>query len=555
MQRHQTNTVQLPNHSPITRTDYKVAIYCRLSKDDGKITDSSSIQTQRDMLTRYVREQGWITSDYYVDDGYSGLTFERPDFMRMIADIESGKIDLVITKDLSRLGRNYLETGVYIEVLFPEKGVRYIALNDGVDTLNNINTDITPFKNILNEMYAKDLSRKIKSARRARFAEGQLICPTAPYGYKKAPDDHHRLVIDEPAAKVVRRIFALALSGMGVNRIRKVLTEEGVTRPGAYQKDGSNYDRFFAGDEEKRTAWINNSIREILRSPVYAGHIAGFKRVVPSMKSKKSYAVKPEDWAVVRNTHEPIIDQESFDLVQKLITSRRRGESEWGENVFAGLLKCADCGYSMCRNTAHRVRKEDPLANLGYSCSHYTMFGKEHCSYHWLEARSLYDAVLADIRQHARQAVKNGEALARQIMERKNSRQKVDSIEQSRELKKSRTRLTVLDGLFQRLYEDRASGAISERNYRLLADKYEVEQHELENRIGDAEKTLKDSQQTASDVRAWVNAIQQYIDTMELSAPMLHELIEKITVGERKLENGEQTQAITIFYRFVGNIS
>jgi hypothetical protein len=183
------------------------------------------------------------------------------------------------------------------------------------------------------------------------------------------------------------------------------------------------------------------------------------------------------------------------------------------------------------------------------------MFGKEHCSYHWLEARSLYDAVLADIRFHARQAVKNGVALARQIMERKNSRQKVDSVEQSRELKKSRTRITELDGLFQRLYEDRASGAISERNYRLLADKYEVEQHELENRIGDVEKMLKDSQQTASDVRAWVNAIQQYIDTMELSAPMLHELIEKITVGERKLENGEQTQAITIYYRFVGNIS
>jgi DNA invertase Pin-like site-specific DNA recombinase len=546
MQRHQTNTVQLPNQSHITRTDYRVAIYCRLSKDDGKITDSSSIQTQRDMLTRYVREQGWIISDYYVDDGYSGLTFERPDFKRMIADIENGKVDLVITKDLSRLGRNYLETGVYIEVFFPDRGVRYIALNDGVDTLNNVNTDITPFKNILNEMYAKDLSRKVKSARRARFAEGQYINPAAPFGYRKDPNDYHRLV---------RRIFELALSGIGINRIRKVLTEEGVFRPGAYQKDGANYDRFFVGHEEMRSVWSCSSVRGILRNPVYAGHIAGFKRVIPSMKSKKSYAVKPEDWPIVRNTHEPIVDQESFDLVQKLITSRRRVESEWGENIFAGLLKCADCGYSMCRNTAHRTKKEDPLANLGYSCSHYTMFGKEHCSYHWLEARSLYDAVLADIRFHARQAVKNGVALARQIMERKNSRQKVDSVEQSRELKKSRTRITELDGLFQRLYEDRASGAISERNYRLLADKYEVEQHELENRIGDVEKMLKDSQQTASDVRAWVNAIQQYIDTMELSAPMLHELIEKITVGERKLENGEQTQAITIYYRFVGNIS
>jgi len=556
MQRHQTNTViQLPRHSTIARTDYKVAIYCRLSKDDGKVTDSSSIQTQRDMLTRYVREQGWIISDYYVDDGYSGLTFERPDFKRMIADIENGKIDLVITKDLSRLGRNYLETGVYIEVFFPEHGIRYIALNDGVDTLSNANMDITPFKNILNEMYAKDLSRKVKSARRARFAEGQYISSTAPYGYKKDPNDHHRLIVDESAAKAVRRIFALALSGMGVDKIRKALTEEGVIRPGACQRDGNNYDRFFIGHEEKRTVWISNSVRDILRNPVYAGHIAAFKRVVPSMKSKRSHAVKPEDWSIVRNTHEPLIDQESFDLVQMLITSRRSGESKWGENIFSRLLKCADCGFNMRRLAAHRARMDDPLANLGYCCNRYARCGKEQCSYHWLEARDLYDAVLADIRLHARQAMKDGDEFAKQIMERKSSKRKVDSTEKSRELKKARLRLSELDGLFQRLYEDRASGAISERNYRLLADKYESEQHELEKRIGDAEQTLKDSQQTVSDVRTWVNAIQQYIDTMELSAPMLHELIEKITVGERKLDNGEQTQAITIYYRFVGNIS
>jgi DNA invertase Pin-like site-specific DNA recombinase len=199
--------VTLSGYSQSCKKDYTVAIYCRLSKDDGKTTDSSSIQTQRDMLTRYVREQGWSIGDLYIDDGYSGLTFERPEFKRMISDIEDGKINLVITKDLSRLGRNYLETGVYIEVFFPERGVRYIALNDGVDTLNNANTDITPFKNILNEMYAKDLSRKVKSARKARFAEGKFMGTSAPYGYRKDPNDHHKLVIDEPAAEVVKRIL------------------------------------------------------------------------------------------------------------------------------------------------------------------------------------------------------------------------------------------------------------------------------------------------------------------------------------------------------------
>jgi DNA invertase Pin-like site-specific DNA recombinase len=557
MQRHQTNTaVNLPSYSPIAKTDYKAAIYCRLSKDDGKATESSSIQTQRDMLTRYIREQGWNVSDYYVDAGYSGLTFERPEFKRMIADIEDGKVDLVITKDLSRLGRNYLETGVFIEVFFPERGVRYIALNDGVDTLNNANTDITPFKNILNEMYAKDLSRKVKSAKRARFAEGQFLCTSAPFGYRKDPNDHHKLVIDEPAAAVVRKIFALALSGMGISRIRKVMTEEGVVRPGAYQKgDGGNYDRYFIGNEENRTFWSNNSVRGILRSPVYAGHIAGYKRPIPSMKSRKRLSAKPEDWAVVRNTHEPIIDQESFDLVQKLITSRRRNETKWGENIFAGLLKCADCGYIMRRSHAHRGMKEDFLANLGFTCNRYSLFGKEQCTQHWLEARPLYDAVLADIRLHAKLALKNGDAFARQIMERKKSQQKADSVEQSRELKKAKARLSELDGLFQKLYEDRASGAIGERNYRLLSGKYEEEQQALEKRISSAEQSIKNVEQAVRDVRSWVNAIQQYIDTMELTAPMLHELIEKITVGERKMENGEQTQAITIYYKFVGNIS
>lgn len=557
MQRHQTNTVvSLSSYSPIARMDYKAAIYCRLSKDDGKTTESSSIQTQRDMLTRYVREQGWNIIDYYVDDGYSGLSFERPDFKRMITDIENGKIDLVITKDLSRLGRNYLETGVYIEVFFPERGVRYIALNDGVDTLNNANTDITPFKNILNEMYAKDLSRKVKSARRARFAAGQFMGNSAPFGYRKDPADHHRLIIDEPAAKVVRKVFALALSGMGISRIRKVMTEEGVIRPGAYQKDdGSNYERYFIGREEYRTIWSNNSVRGILRNPAYAGHIAGYKRPIPSMKSRKRLSAKPEDWPVVKGTHEPIIDQESFDLVQKLITSRRSNETRWGENIFVGLLKCADCGYMMRRNPAHRTKKENPLANVGFTCNRYALFGKEYCTSHWLEARDLYDAVLSDIRMHARMAVKDGDMLARRIIERKRLQHKADSLELSRDLKKAKGRLAELDGLFQKLYEDRASGNVSERNYRMLSSKYEEEQQELEKQIGASEQSVKNAEQAANDVHSWVTTIQQYIDTMELSAPMLHQLIEKITVGERVRENGEQTQAITIYYKFVGNIS
>ena len=234
------------------------------------------------------------------------------------------------------------------------------------------------------------------------------------------------------------------------------------------------------------------------------------KDLFPSMKSRRSHAFKPENWSIVRNTHEPIIDQNRFDLVQRLITSRRSGESTWGENIFLRLLKCADCGLNMRRLAAHRTRGQAPLANLGYCCNRYARFGKEQCTYHWLEAQDLYNAVLADIQLHARQAMTNGDEFAKQIMERKLSKRKAGSIEKGRELKKSRSKLSELDGLFQRLYEDRASGAISERNYRLLANKYETEQQELEKRISDAEQTLKDTQQAAGDVQTWVNAIRQY---------------------------------------------
>lgn len=331
---------------------YDVAIYCRLSKEDVWEDDtgdeSSSIGTQKSILTEYVKQRGWRLVQTYVDDGYSGTNFQIPGFQNMIKDIEEGKINCVITKDLSKLGRNYLDCGLYLEVFFPEHGVRYISVNDGVDTLNKSAMDITPFRNILNEMYAADVSMKVKSALRARLNSGLFVSTSPPYGYLKGPNDHNHLIIDEKVALVVKLIFQMALDGNGISKIRNHLNSSHILRPAAYavaERGESGYERHFEGNEDNRYQWSNNSVRSILRSPVYAGNLVGYKRVAVNMKSKKRSSKLPEEWEVVPNTHEGIITQEQFDTVQRLIISRRRDKGKSGfDNIFSGILKCTDCG-------------------------------------------------------------------------------------------------------------------------------------------------------------------------------------------------------------------
>jgi len=308
---------------------YNVGIYCRLSKDDGADGDSASILTQKAILTDYVKQQGWRLVQTYVDDGYSGTNFQRPRFQAMIKDVESGIIDCIVTKDLSRLGRNYLDCGIYLEVFFPEHNVRYIAVNDGVDTLNKSAMDITPFRNILNDMYSKDISVKIKTARRARFNQGKFMGTAPPYGYMKDLADHNHLIIDEQTAPTVRKIFEMALEGNGIARIRNWLNTQNILRPAAYamEKGYGSFERYFEGNEDNRTKWSENGVRMILRSPAYAGHLTGYKRPAINMKSRKRPSRLPEEWETVNNTHEGIVSQDVFDTVQRLITSRRRGKA------------------------------------------------------------------------------------------------------------------------------------------------------------------------------------------------------------------------------------
>ena len=538
-----------------TKTTYRAALYCRLSRDDGNVQESSSIQTQKEMLSRYARENGIKDTAFYVDDGYSGTNFDRPDFKRMIADIESGKINCVITKDLSRLGRNYLETGVFIEVYFPEHNVRYIAVNDVVDTSEQETADFTPFRNIINELYAKDTSKKVKSAKRSRVLNGMYVATSAPYGYRKDADDRHRLVIDERYAPTVRLIFSLAKDGMGISQIRNYLNGQHILRPSAVNPNG--YERHFDGaDDSRRYEWSNNSVRGILRNPVYAGHLVMGKRYSPSFKSHKSLSVLPENYTVVKNIHEPIVSPKDFELVQKLITSRRtvnNGGRKF-DNIFAGLLKCGDCGYAMTLTKAHRSPKEEVIDEYGYMCNNYKTFGKAADTSHWIEARQLYECVLADIRKHADEALADNEEmcvrLARQLGKDKDRQHKAAE----KEIRAKQARLSEVDGLFQSLYEDRNSGSITERNYKMMCRRYEDEQAQLEREIAELKARQEESSNDRSNIEQFSRLVKEYAGIEELTAALLNTLIEKITVGEPKDADGEQIQEIKIYYKFIGNI-
>ncbi len=534
---------------------YLVGIYCRLSKDDGTDNESASIATQKSILTDYVKKQGWHLAKTYVDDGYSGTNFQRPSFQNMIKDIENGLINCVITKDLSRLGRNYLDCGLYLEVFFPENNVRYIAVNDGVDTLNKSAMDITPFRNILNEMYSADVSVKIKSAYRARFQQGKFMGTTAPYGYVKDPADHNHLLIDDKVAHVVREIFDLALAGNGIAKIRKHINKQHILRPAAYaaEQGATGYERYFEENEENRYIWSENSVRGILRSPIYAGNLAGYKRIAANMKSKKRPSKLPEEWEVIPDTHEGIVTQEEFDIVQQLMTSRRREKNKGDfENIFAGVIKCADCGYALRAMSANRRKRPDIIDCIQYTCNNYGRYGNVMCTAHAIEARDLFNAVLADINRFADMAV-NDERAVRAIEKRLTETDQSKAKALEKEQKKLNKRLAELDRLFSSLYEDKVMERITERNFEMMSGKYQKEQLEIEARLREVTETLNESYEKSQGIRDFLSLIRNYQGLKELDATVVNALIDKILVSEReKSTDGTVKQEIKIYYKFIG---
>ena len=433
--------------------------------------------------------------------------------------------------------------------------MRYIAVNDGVDTLNKSAMDITPFRNILNEMYSADVSVKIKSAYRARFQQGKFMGTYAPYGYIKDPADHNHLLIDDKVAHVVREIFDLALAGNGLGKIRKHINSQHVLRPAAYaaEQGAAGYERYFEDNEENRYIWSENSVRSILRSPIYAGNLAGYKRIAANMKSKKRPSKLPEEWEVIPDTHEGIVTQEEFDTVQQLITSRRLPENKGGfENIFAGVIKCADCGYALRAMSANRRKRPDIIDCVQYTCNNYGRYGNVMCTAHAIEARDLFNAVLADINRFADMAV-NDERAVRAIEKRLTETDQSKAKAMEKEQKKLNKRLAELDRLFSSLYEDKVMERITERNFEMMSGKYQKEQLEIEARLGEVTETLNESYEKSQGIRDFLSLIRKYQGIKELDATIINALIDKIFISEReKMADGTVQQKIKICYKFIG---
>ena len=524
---------------------FRAAIYCRLSKDDDLDGESASIANQRAMLENYCEKQGWEVVAVYQDDGYTGLNMERPDLKRMLKAIERRQINLVVTKDLSRLGRNYLQTGFLIEDFFPRNGVRYIAMNDGIDTMRD-NNDIAPFKNILNEMYSKDISKKVHSSYLLKAQQGQFTGCVAPFGYRKDPEDKNHLLVDEETAPIVRQIFLWALEGHGPNFIRRRLEEQKVPCPTWWNRERGFRNvrtKWEKKDPENgKFIWDFSVIKDLLMNPVYAGAIASQKKDY-RFKLGTIREKKPQDWIVVEQRHEPIIDRRSFDLVQSKLQSRQRPRQNGETSLFAGLIKCGECGKSLTIRTTHAKHPQQI-----YACKTYGAFGKNHCTQHRVEYSTLYRLVLNKIRECARAALMDGEAVAGKLTDTCEAEQKGQREALERALAKDTERMDVLEKMMLRLYEDMMAGRISEANFNLMLEKTQKEQAEVKARVEDARKKLSDEARIESDAKQWVDAIQEYADITELDAATLNRLIKEIVVHEHI--DSEKTRHISIEIHF-----
>ena len=532
---------------------YNTALYMRLSRDDETFGDSVSIETQRTVLTQFVREhpEFHMVSEF-VDDGWSGTNFDRPQFKRMMEEIEAGNINCVITKDLSRFGREHIMMGYYLEFVFPKLKVRYIAVNDNEDTDKGL-SDFVPFKNLINEFVAKDPSRKSKAAFRVKFLNGERVNSMAPFGYKKHPEIKNKLMIDEETAWIVRKVFDLAFHGLGIKRIANTLMDEKIPCPGWFQYTrNGGCARFFEGQpDEKKYMWSMAYLKVLLKDETYIGNTIHNRWVTVSYKNKRMIRNPDEKCLRIEGTHEAIIEADVFEAVQKQIASRRRECKNKTSQIFSGLLKCADCGWGM--RYCARTGKRNPYAH--YTCGKYKDYQTKGCTTHYIRYDALYAYVLARIQHWSARAIQDEDALLRQLLSAGDRERNAAQKKQAAELKKARKRKVEVDGLFAKLYEDWAAGRITEYNFNMLTDKYQAEQVELEEKIDTLTAELDAVKQTESDARNWIDLIRQYANPTELTAPLLNALIEKILIHQSvKGEDGEQEQEIEIFYRFIGKI-
>ncbi len=525
-----------------------IILYGRLSQEDDREGDSNSIQNQRMMLEKYATDNGFENTLFLSDDGYSGTNFNRPAWNKLMRLVENGEVSTIIVKDMSRLGREYLQVGQYTELVFPSYGIRFIAINDNVDSLYGDN-DFTPFKNLFNDFYAKDTSRKIRAVKKAQAERGERVATRAPYGYKKDENDPKRSIVpDEDVAPVVQRIFSLCAGGRGPSQIAKQLKEEQVLTPGIYYYHKTGV-RLTGVDITRPYDWSNTTVAGILEDEVYLGHTINLQYTTVSYKNKKRIERPKSEQLRFENTHEPLVTLEIWDIVRDIRKHKRRRANMAEQNMFSGLVYCADCGGTMVLHRAHTM---DAMKN-NFMCSTYKKRGKENCTAHYIRENQLAEIILDDLRRVTHFA-RQQEALFIQHINQRNSAESKREIDRlQRELDTMRRRDTGLSTLFKRLYEDNVLGRISNEQFRMLSADYNDEQNSLKDRIPKVAERIEKLQDSISNVSRFVEKAERYTEIQELTSELLHLFIERIEVGERG-ERYSRTaeQKIIIRYRDIG---
>ena len=526
------------------------ALYCHLSRDDGTESESNSIGNQKKLLSQKAKEMGLTDTKYYVDDGYTGTNFNRPGFQQLIDDIEIGLVSAVMVKDLSRLGRDYVSVGNYTDSYFPEHNIRFIAVNDAIDS-DEGESEIAPFKNILNEMYARDISKKIRSSHRLRVSMGEPLSQP-PYGYMKSPENKKKWIIDPEAATVVKSIFKMCLDGKGNETIARELQESEVLIPMAYWRSkGLN-----RGGKKTQTnpyKWCKTTIQKILSQQEYCGDIINFKTYSKSFKNKRRIENSKENWAVFKDVNEPIIDRETFETVQKFIskTKRRTPKKENGErSIFNGLIYCGDC-HSKMRYHTSTSNKEIHY----FTCSDNKVDYRGNCPRrHYVRADALEEVVKLELRRLV-EILEIDESYFAQLLLRKNDeeREKDKKFLES-ELQKAIARSNTVSQLYEKLYEDNVIGKVSDEWFVELSHKYEKERMNLKAKIADTRHQIEELKNTNSEYGKFISAIRRFMQMDNLTSPLLRELIDHIDIFETEGTGKSRTQRIVIYYRFIGYI-
>ena len=531
------------NQQPIT------ALYPRLSHEDELQGESNSISNQKRILETYAKQNGFSNLRWYTDDGYSGANFQRPGFQAMLADIEAGKVGTVIVKDMSRLGRNYLQVGMYTEMIFPQKGVRFIAINDGVDSAQGDN-DFAPLRNIFNEWLVRDTSKKIKAVKRSKGMSGKPVTSKPVYGYLM--DEDENFIIDEEAAPVVKQIYQLCLAGNGPTKIARMLTEQQIPTPGTleYRRTGSTR-RYHPGYECK---WATNTVVHILENREYTGCLVNFKTEKLSYKVKHSVENPPEKQVIFENHHEPIIDTQTWERVQELRKQRKRPNRYDEVGLFSGILFCADCGSVMYQQRYQTDKRKQDC----YICGSYKKRTVD-CTAHFIRTDLLTAGVLSNLRKVTSYAAKHEARFMKLLIEQNEDGDRRRNAAKKKELEAAEKRIAELSAIFKRLYEDSVTGRISDERFTELSADYEAEQKELKERAARLREELSKAQEATANAEKFMNVVRRHTTIEELTPTLLREFVEKIVVHESVALDGKRRgklrrQEIEIYYSFVGKV-